>query len=193
MSWLIGIHFGSGRSAIRRRLSWLGSRWEGEAGRSWNRATVFPRLLREHCCHSGALLLFVLVPHVLRTWCPSILLYWWCCDTVWSKPFPGCFWGKEFVSGWKSRSALKTCKRALVFLLLPGVGGCSDDIIMWQIFFIAWLGLGQEMMWSLGMLAHYVSTQNNLWQWQSNFCFQCFITQEHGLPILLKVPCWGIF
>lgn len=67
-------------------------------------------------------------------------------------------------------------------LLLVGAGGCRD-VPMWQIS-MAWLGLGQEMMWSLGVVAHYVSTQINLWQWQSNFCFQCCIAEEHELPVL---------
>lgn len=51
---------------------------------------------------------------------------------------------REGICDWigNARSALKTCKRALVLLLLLGVEGCSGGIIMWQIFSIAWSGDG---------------------------------------------------
>lgn len=51
MSWLIGIHFGSGRSAIRRWLSWLASRWEGEGGSDRNTELWFPEVTGRASLH----------------------------------------------------------------------------------------------------------------------------------------------
>lgn len=180
MSWLIGIHFGSGRSAIRRWL--LGGREKAAAPetQSWG----FLRSL-------GELLSAGSVSHLLASGCPCDPLYHQCCDSL----VRTLFWIflRERIHEWveNDRSPFKTCKRVLVLLLFVGAGGCSC-VPLWQIS-MAWLGLGQEMMWSLGVMAHYVSTQINLWQWQSNFCFQCCITEEHELPVLLGVLCRGIF
>lgn len=44
MSWLIGIHFGGGRSVIRRWLSWLASRWEGEGSSTRNTELWLPEV-----------------------------------------------------------------------------------------------------------------------------------------------------
>lgn len=165
MSWLIGIHFGSGRSAIRRWLSWLAARWEGGGGSSRNTELWFPEVTGRASLH------WIDVPRAgigVPSWSPlppsdSLVrtLSW--------------LFLRERICEWVGNArSFKTCKRVLMLLLLVGAGGCSD-VPVWEIS-MAWLGLGQEMMWSLGAMACYVSTQINLRQWQSNFCFLCCIT-----------------